>query len=99
MPSSRPADYYLVFLDGCIFIDFNRRGNLIALERISFDGYGCCNVGNQSFPMDEKDSMIFKKMMNSEIINQDVLTTIVKKTIADNKHFIWEDALKEYKLI
>ena len=49
MPESRKADYYLSCLDSSVFIDFNRSNeNLISLVRISFDGYGCCNLDEKS---------------------------------------------------
>jgi len=53
MPSSRQADFYLGCLDGCIFIDFNLTSKKqISLCRISFDGYGCCNLTDNSKQLD-----------------------------------------------
>lgn len=73
--------------------------HIVCLKRISFDGYGCCNIGNETRPMNEIDSEDFKRIILSEEINQERMTQIIKKTISDNKDLIWEDALKEYKLI
>lgn len=45
MPDSRKAEFYLGCLDGSVFIDFNKsNNNLISLCRISFAGYGFCNL-------------------------------------------------------
>lgn len=100
MPASRPADYYLGYLDGCVFLDFDNVGkDQICLKRISFDGYGCCTLAKGAIPLDEEDSMVFKKIFNDEIIDQSVLRAIVTKTIGLNKKLIWMDALERYKLI
>lgn len=87
-------------MDGSVFIDFNKvQGDKIALIRISFDGYGCCNLGDKVVPLDKEESTVFKSLLQNEIINQDILTAIVKKAIALNKDNIWMDALKKYNLI
>ena len=100
MPTSRPADYYLGCLDGSVFIDFdNSNTEQISLKRISFDGYGCCNLDEQVTPVNKEDSATFKKMMNSQSVDQEILTTIIKKTIKDNKELLWKDALIEYGFI
>jgi len=100
MPKTRPADYYLGCLGGSIFMDFdNCEDELIRLKRISFDGYGCCDLGNLAIPMDIVDSSDFKKIIGSGLSsNQSRLTTIVKKVISSNKELIWKDALNEYGL-
>src|SRR5688572_26010846 len=86
MPDSRPADYYLGYLEGSVFLDFNNYGkDKICLIRISFDGYGCCNLGNQAVPLNEDDSKTFKQIIQDSIKDQNKLKTIVKKAIAFNK--------------
>ncbi|AZS49307.1 hypothetical protein DM558_00285 [Entomomonas moraniae] len=99
MPSSRPADYYLSCLGGSVFIDFNNLGNRVSIVRISFDGYGCCNLGVDTIPLDEEDSAVFKKNMKSKNFNQRVMSLIVRKAISLNASLIWTDALKKYELI
>lgn len=100
MPFSRRANYYLGFMEGAVFIDFNKCGRkLICLRRISFDGYGCYNINREAVPLNETESLEFKTMIKSKIIDQPRLLTIVKKTLRDNRHFISQDALDEYGLI
>jgi hypothetical protein len=100
MPDSRPADYYLGCLDGCVFIDFNNKeDDKVYLTRISFDGYGCCNLKGDVVPLCSKDSADFKKIVESEIQHQNAITTIIKIAIGLNKKQIWTDALEEYNLI
>ncbi len=99
MPASRPADYYLGYMDGCIFLDFdNVEQNKVCLKRISFDGYGCCELAEGVIPLDQNDSKVFRDIVQDEIGYQDILRTIVTKTIGLNKELIWVDALEYYQL-
>jgi len=100
MPNSRPADYYLGCLEGSVFMDFdNCENGLIHLKRISFDGYGCCNLESKAIPMNEFDSQQFKEIMELQLPDQSRLSILIKKTLSVNKDLIWEDALKKYGLI
>ena len=100
MPSSRPADYYLGCLHGMVYLDFNNCENgCVRLIRISFDGYGCCQLKDNAIPMDEEDSIFFKEMIKNGISDKLKFSKIVKKSLYTNKELIWEDALSKYKLI
>ena len=100
MPESRKADFYLGCLDGSVFIDFNQSSeNLISLCRISFDGYGCCNLKDTVTYLNPELSKKFIIEIAKDELNQEKLTTIVKEIIKINKEHIWADALEEYNLI
>jgi hypothetical protein len=100
MPTTRLADFYLGCLDDSVFIDFSYNKNkLIELKRISFDGYGCCNIVKESKPLNENDSKIFIKMFMENNIDQDEMAKIVRKVLKDNIDLLWQDALEEYDLI
>jgi hypothetical protein len=100
MPSSRQADYYLGCLDGCVFIDFNLTSNkLISLRRISFDGYGCCNLTDNANSLDFEKSSSFVAELTKKELDQDKLTPLIKEIIKINKEYIWTDALERYNLI
>lgn len=99
MPPSRPAHYYLGYMDSSVFLDFNNYDNeRLYLVRISFDGYGCCELGEQSNPMTQEESKLFKSLMNDNISDQNTLLKIIKAVIARNKELHWLDALEEYHL-
>ena len=101
MPSSRKADYCLGYYDDSVFIDFdNLNDEQVILVRISFDGYGCCNVPlDKVIPISKDDSAKFKMMFQSNAIKQDELMQIISTTLSANKILLWEDALNEYHLI
>ena len=100
MPDSRKADYYLGCLDGCVFLDFNyTTEKRINLCRISFDGYGCCNLDKNAKYLDEKSSRDFIDEIGKDNLDQEKITKVVLELIRLNKDNIWTDALKEYKLI
>ena len=99
MPPTRAADFYLGYLDGAIFMDFNlSKMESIYLKRISFDGYGCCTINN-SVSLDQGDSALFVNEMNQEILDQNIVEQLVKKLIFLNQNSIWTDALATYKLL
>jgi hypothetical protein len=100
MPNTRKADYYLGCLDSSVFIDFNRsEDNRIYLRRISFDGYGCCNLDKNANHLNHQDSKKFIEEIEKEELDQVVITLLVKTAVKINKEQIWTDALEEYGLI
>ncbi len=100
MPKTRKADYYLGCLDSSVFIDFNRTNdNRICLRRISFDGYGCCNLERGSNILSENESKEFIEEMGKENLDQATITKLVKQIVKINKEYIWNDALQQYNLI
>lgn len=100
MPDSRIADFYLGCLDESVFIDFNlTTDKLISLCRISFDGYGCCNLGSKAKCLDEKLSKDFIEQIGKDNLDQVKIAKIVLELIRLNKDNTWPDALEEYKLI
>ncbi|SIR51193.1 hypothetical protein SAMN05421545_3977 [Pontibacter lucknowensis] len=100
MPETRKADYYLGCLDGSVFIDFNRtKDNRIYLVRISFDGYGCCNLEERAKGLNPEDSKRFVEEIEKKDLNQKAIEVLVKKAVEMNKELIWADAIVEYGLI
>lgn len=100
MSDSRKADFYLGCLDGSVFIDFNLTiDKRINLCRISFDGYGCCNLNNNAKCLDDKSSKAFIDEIGKGNFDQEKIRKIVLELIELNKDNIWTDALEEYNLI
>ena len=69
------------------------------MRRISFDGYGCCNLTDKSNTFDLKKSKHFVEELTKDELNQNNLTPLVGEIININKEYIWTDALEEYNLI
>jgi len=100
MPDSRKADFYLGCLDGSVFLDFNyTTDKRIDLCRISFDGYGCCNLDSEAKCLDDQSSKDFIDEIGKEHLDQGKITKVVLELIRLNKDNIWADALEEYNLI
>ena len=100
MPDSRQADFHLGCLEGLVFLDFNYTTNKqIQLCRISFDGYGCCNIDNNAMCLDNQLSKEFIDEIGKGHLDQEKITKVVLELIRLNKDNIWSDALEEYKLI
>lgn len=100
MPSSRPASYHLGCLGGSVFMDFNlSEEQLVTLRRISFDGFGCCSLGEHTKYLDYNSSVLFLRALKKAVIDQEVIASLVKKLIQLNRDLIWDDALKRYHLV
>ncbi|MFB2836588.1 hypothetical protein [Floridanema evergladense] len=100
MPESRKADFYLGCLDGSVFIDFNQTNDgLISLCRISFDGYGCCNITDNAKFLSFEMSKKFIEVLKKDELDQLMLTTLIKELIKLNQELIWMDALEKYNFI
>lgn len=100
MPDSRKADFYLGCLDSSVFLDFNLTiDKRISLCRISFDGYGCCELTEKTNLLDLELSTKFLEEIKKDDLSQEKLTPIVLEIIRINKEYIWTDALLEYNLI
>lgn len=98
MPETRQADYHLGCLGGSVFIDFNLNNiGQVYLKRISFDGYGCCEI-KKTKTLDQNDSIIFVTVMDKELTDYKVIEGLVNTLIRFNSNSIWSDALEEYKL-
>ncbi|MES1181753.1 MAG: hypothetical protein ABUL44_03065, partial [Flavobacterium sp.] len=65
MPESRKAGFYLGCFDGSVFLDFNQsKENRIYLCRISFDGYGCCDLEKTPRYLNRESSKKFLELVN-----------------------------------
>lgn len=97
---NREAGYYLGCLDSSVFLELNTtRDNLIYLRLISFDGYGCCRLNNNSKCLDVKLSKEFIEEYHKDILNQEKITRLILELIRLNMDMIWNDALEEYNFI
>lgn len=100
MPETRKSKFHLGCLDGSVFIDFNlTHDNLVSLARISFDGFGCCEIQKEVNLLNVERSKDFIEEITKDKLNQKKLTPLVQEIIKINRDFIWADALKEYNLI
>ena len=98
-PSSRKADFHLGYLDGSVFFDFEFSDEMtIFLRRISFDGYGCCNIPNKKYSLDIEASKQFLYEIKKDVLDQEKIKKFVLNLVKENKVYIWIDALNEYNL-
>ena len=99
MPDSRLADYCLSCYGGSCFIDFNKKGDLIYLERISFDGFGCFNIANDKATLTQEESQIFEEEMKTNQPKQRYIRPLVLHLIDLNKASIDESVFEQYPLL
>ncbi len=99
-PATRIADFYLGYLDGCVHLDFDcSNEEIITLSRISFDGYGCCDIpDDKKQGLDAELSKQFLFEIKKEVLDQEKIRHLVIKLIKANKDYLWMDAIEEYSL-
>ena len=99
MPKSRTAKYCLSCYEGSVFIDFNKKNNLIYLERISFDEFGCLNIGNSENTLSKAETNIFEKEIKKIKIDETQIKPLVLKLIRMNQEKIGSDIFEKYTLL
>ena len=99
MPT-RPCRFCLSFQGGSVFADFDTDdAEMIFLRRISFDGFGCCNVGNSITKMPAGDSRLLLDAIARDEMGSIQVEEILRKYFRENKDVIWSDALAEHNLL
>ncbi|KAI9134500.1 hypothetical protein [Acaryochloris sp. CCMEE 5410] len=100
MTPTRPCQYCLSLQQGSVFADFDIDDNgYVFLVRISFDGYGCCGIEDETRKMDAESSQKMIEWVESNNVSQDAMRAVLKKYFNENKDVIWEDALADYALL
>ena len=99
MPT-RPCSFCLCLQGGSVFADFDADDNsIISLRRISFDGYGCCKVGESITKMSSGDSRLFLDAIARGELESIEVEEVLRRYFRENKDMIWSDALAEHDLL
>lgn len=94
------CDYSFSLLDGSVFVDFSKKGGLIYLVRISFDGYGCYAIQGSSNPLNKEHSKSFLKIAHSKTKDKIKLSELIRNAIKINRPLLNADKpLQKHKLI
>lgn len=100
MLRSRNTNFCLGCFDGSVYMDFGyNEDKRISLLRISFDGYGCCELSEKSNSLNLEMSKSLAEEFKKDELNQENLIPLINEIIKINKEFIWFDALEKYHLI
>src|SRR4051794_32875400 len=99
MPT-RPCSFCLCLQGGSVFADFDTDdAHIVSLRRISFDGYGCCSVGDSITKMSLADSrLLLDAIACGELATVEV-EGVLRRYFRENKDVIWSDALAEHDLL
>lgn len=99
MPT-RPCRFCLCLQGGSVFADFDTDdAHIISLHRISFDGYGCCGVGESITKMSSGDSRLLLDAIALGEIESVEVEEVLRRYFRENKDVIWSDALAEHDLL
>jgi hypothetical protein len=99
MPT-RPCRFCLCLQGGSVFADFDTDdGDMVSLRRISFDGYGCCDVGESVTRMNSEDSRLLLDAIAGGEFESVQVAEALRRYFRENKDVIWSDALEENDLL
>jgi hypothetical protein len=99
MPS-RPCSFCLCLQGGSVFADFDTDdAGIISLRRISFDGFGCCRVGESITKMSVGDSRLLLDAIARGELGGIQIGEVLRRYFQENKEEIWSDALAEHDLL
>ena len=86
--------------EGSVFADFDTDdADIITLRRISFDGFGCCEVGESIKRMSSGDSRLLLDAIARGELGSVPVEDILRRYFRENKDAIWSDALAEHDLL
>lgn len=96
---TRPCSFSLRLQGGSVFADFDSDdADTISLRRISFDGYGCCEV--ESMPrMSSGDSRLLLDAIARGELESVQVEDVLRRFFRECKDVIWSDALAEHDLL
>ena len=99
MPT-RLCSFCLCLQGGSVFADFDTDdADIISLRRISFDGYGCCEVGESITKMSSGDSRLLLDAIALGQLESVEVEEVLRRFFRENKDVIWSDALAEQDLL
>jgi hypothetical protein len=98
MPT-RPCSFCLCLQGGSVFADFDTDdADTISLRRISFDGYGCCEVESTTRMSSADSRSLLDAVARGELESVQV-EEVLRRYFRASKDVIWSDALVEHDLL
>ncbi len=83
-----------------MFADFDTDdSDVVALRRISFDGFGCCRVEGLTSKMSCDDSRVLLDAVSLDQLEAANVEDVLRRYFRDNKNVIWVDALSRHDLL
>lgn len=98
--ATRPCDFCLSLQEDSVFADFNvDEEGRVKLQRISFDGFGCCNAHGSLKKMNSGDSRLLLNSVRSESLEDGRVGAALRTYFEENSEVIWRDALEFHGLL
>ena len=99
MPT-RPCSFCLSLQGGSVFADFDiEEAGVVSLRRISFDGYGCCDVGTSATRMNSDDSRLVRDAIALGELESVQIEETLRRYFQENRNVIGIAALTEHGLL
>jgi hypothetical protein len=99
MPT-RPCRFCLCLQGGSVFADFDSDdADIVVLLRISFDGFGCCEVGESITQMNVADARLLLDAIARRELGSIQIGAALRRYFRENIDVIWRDALSDHDLL
>lgn len=99
MPT-RPCSFCLCLQGGSVFADFDTDDTeIVSLRRISFDGFGCCEVRESITKMSSDDSHLLLDAIARGELGSAQVEEALRRYFRENKAVIWSEALAQHDLL
>lgn len=97
MVESRPCDFCLCLQEGSVFADFDIDDDRVVLQRISFDGYGCCEGEFRKMSLEDSHTLI--EAIERGAVADPKIEVVLRTYFGENEDLIWSDALATHDLL
>ena len=98
MPT-RPCSFCLSLQGGSVFADFDTDdADILSLRRISFDGYGCCEV-EVAPRMSSADSRLLLDALGRDELDTVPVHDVLRRFFRASSDVVWRDALAQHDLL
>lgn len=102
----RSCDLQISMKNDSVYADFHVRKvqgrPVLTLVRISFDGYGCCQVVGQACTMSADDSAVIQRMTAKSSLtrgDEEDAMHIMRCFFQKHQNHLWVDALTHHRLL
>lgn len=100
LSAKRPGRLRLCLAGGSVFANFTLDYfGIVALEGISFDGFGASRVGGLTTRMSSRDSRMLLESVVSHQLDSPLVEELLRRYLRENADVLWRDAMLQHDLL
>lgn len=100
LSAQRPGRLGLCLAGGSVFANFTvDYFGILALETISFDGFGACRVDGLTTRMSRRDSRMLLESVVCHQLASPLVEELLRRYLRENADVLWRDAMLQHDLL